>query len=144
MIITPAHLYLKHSPLKPRRKRERNATVSKLQEELSPSRSGNRLSDTTMTTAATTCPRLIVMHICVSLAATTLMKSCPTRTMINVSWLRILIYVRFPSILQPLPQRSQEGNHNEGGTPGPHRPTPVPVTVVRTTDLAGIGLTHGK
>ena len=64
-----------------------------------------------MTTVVMACPLLIEMHIYVFLAATILMKNCPIRTTINVSWLRILTYVRFPLTLQQLPEHSQEENH---------------------------------
>ena len=69
-----------------------------------------------MTTVVMTCLLLIEMHTYVFPAATILMKNCPIRTTINVSWLRILIYVHFPLILRQLPEHSQEENHKKDGT----------------------------
>ena len=97
-----------------------------------------------MTTVVMTCLLLIEMHTYVFLVATILMKNCPIRTTINVSWLRILIYVRFPLILQQLPEHSQEENHKKGETRGLLGPTTVPASGVGTTDPGQTGLTHGK
>ena len=97
-----------------------------------------------MTTAVMTCPLLIEMHTYVFPAATILMKNCPIRTTINVSWLRILIYVRFPLILQQLPEHSQEENHKKGGTHGLPGPKLVHAPGVGTSGPEQIGLTHGK
>ena len=97
-----------------------------------------------MMTAVMTCPLLIEMHTYVFPAATILMKNCPIRTTINVSWLRILTCVRFPLILQQLPEHSQEENHKKDGTHGLPGPTLVHAPDVGTTGPEQIGLTHGR
>ena len=97
-----------------------------------------------MTTAVMTCPLLIEMHTYVFPAATILMKNCPIRTTINVSWLRTLIYVRFLLILQQLPEHSQEESHKKGVTHGLPGPMLAHAPGVGTSGPGQTGLTHGK
>ena len=97
-----------------------------------------------MMTAVMICLLLIEIHTYVFPATTILMKNCPTRTTINVSWLSTLICERFPLILQQLPEHSQEENHKKGGTHGLPGPKLVHAPGVGTSGPEQIGLTHGK
>ena len=97
-----------------------------------------------MMTAVMICLLLIEIHTYVFPATTILMKNCPTRTTINVSWLSILICERFPLILQLLPEHSQGENPRKGVTHG------LPDRMLAHAPGAGtfgpeqIGLTHEK
>ena len=97
-----------------------------------------------MMTAVMICLLLIEIHTYVFPATTILMRNCPIRTTINVSWLSTLICERFPLILQQLPEHSQEENHKKGGTHGLPGPNPVHAPGAGTSGPEQIGLTHGK
>ena len=81
-------------------------------------------------------------HTCVSPATMILMKSCPTRTTINVSWLSILIYVHFPLTLQQWPDHSQEENQRLDGIQEQSFLKQAHAPDVSTTDHEEIGLTR--